>query len=303
MAIWFTLVALLIALAAVLWLMASSDKSTPGSQKRFDQALEKEDDDWLSHRRLRESRTLGSRAREAMERLPGTNMQEVRTLMAQAGMATPQARAMVYASLWLTPLIAMALGTVVGLSGRVPLPTALIMSLGCGFIAPRKLLRHLAAERQRTIREELPIMLNLMRLMFDAGLSLEHSLKAISEQGRLIAPHLAAEFAAVLKRIYNGQERGDALDEMARRLDVGELTETIAILKQATRHGGSIRESLLRYLRMMEERRLTELREAVGKLSAKMTVVMVVFMFPALMIFLAGPGMLALTKALAHTTR
>lgn len=301
MLIWSSLVALLIGLALVLWRLSITDHANPGSQKRFDQALDKGDEDWLSHRRLRTSPRLSTKAREAMERMPGTDMAEVQTLMGQAGLNSPQARAMVYASLWVTPLVAVVLGTAYGLSGRAPLLMAMVLSLGCGFIAPRKLLRHLAARRQRAIREELPIMLNLLRLMFDAGLSLEHSLKAISEQARPIAPHLADEFAAVLLRIYHGQERGDALDDMSRRLDVPELTETTAILKQATRHGGSIRDSLLRYLRLMEERHLTELREKVGKLSAKMTVVMVVFMFPALMIFLAGPGMLALTKALTRT--
>jgi len=40
------------------------------------------------------------------------------------------------------------------------------------------------------------------------------------------------------------------------------------------------------------------LREKVGKLSGKMTVVMVVFLFPALMIFVAGPGVMALAAAL-----
>jgi tight adherence protein C len=48
----------------------------------------------------------------------------------------------------------------------------------------------------------------------------------------------------------------------------------------------------------MEERQLSALREYVNVLSGKMSVVMMVFLFPALLIFLAGPGFIALAKGL-----
>src|SRR3989344_757135 len=114
---------------------------------------------------------------------------------------------------------------------------------------------------------------------------------------RSILRNLAEEFAWVLQRIQHGQERGDALEELARRLDVDELTETVSMLKQAARYGGNLRESLMRYVKMMEERRMTSLRDKVGKMSAKLSIVMMLFMFPALLLFLAGPGFLALINA------
>jgi tight adherence protein C len=89
------------------------------------------------------------------------------------------------------------------------------------------------------------------------------------------------------------------MDEMAKRNDVNELSETVAMLKQASRYGGNLRESLLRYLRLLEDRRMTDLKDKVGKLSANMSIVMMLFLFPALLIFLAGPGMIALKNALA----
>ncbi len=102
----------------------------------------------------------------------------------------------------------------------------------------------------------------------------------------------------MLQRIQHGQERGDALEDMARRLDVDELTATVSILKQAARYGGNLRDSLMRYIKLMEDRRMTELRDKVGKMSAKMSVVMMLFMFPALILFLAGPGFMAVVRTL-----
>jgi tight adherence protein C len=298
--IWTILAIMLIGLSFILFWMARQDATAPETEKRFSEALEgSTEDGWLNQRRWRSSNSLTSRFKRALEKTPGTDMQEVETLMRQASLVDEQTRSMVYASLWATPLLGVALAFLVATSNGGSVIQYGLFGFCIGFIVPRKALRWIAERRKEEIREEMPIVLNLMRLLFDAGLSLEHTLKAINEQGRQIAPNLADEFNGVLMRIQHGQDRGAALDEMARRLDVPELTETVAILKQAARYGGSLRESLLRYLRLMEDRRMTELRDKVGKMSAKMTVVMVTFMFPALMIFLAGPGFLALIRALS----
>jgi tight adherence protein C len=285
----------------ILFLITQQNQVDPETEKRFSEALEQpQDEGWLNQRKWRNANSLTARFRRLLERMPGTDMDEVETLIRQAAMSDDRTRSLIYASLWVSPLALTFLAVMAaGLYGQ-SVAQAFVLGFGLGFIAPRKLLRWLAERRKRAIREELPIVLNLMRLLFDAGLSLEHTLKAISEQAKQITPNLSSEFSWALVRIHHGQERGAALEEMAHRIDIPELSETVAILKQAARYGGSLRESLLRYLQLMEERRMTDLRENVGKLSAKMTVVMVVFMFPALMIVLAGPGMLSLLKAFSN---
>ena len=299
--IWIALAILLIGLAGVLWQLTRQDPAAPETEKRFNQALETpQDESWLNQRKWRKANSLTHRFKKALEQTPGSDMEEVETLIRQAALVSDSSRTMVYVSLWATPVSSALLGLLIASISGFSAVQFGFFGFSLGYIAPRKILRWAAERRKRAIREEMPIVLNLMRLLFDAGLSLEHTLKAISEQARQISPNLANEFAWVLMRIHHGQDRGAALEEMAQRIDVPELTETVAILKQAARYGGSLRESLLRYLKLMEDRRMTDLQEKVGKLSAKMTVVMMVFMFPALMIFLAGPGFMALGKALTQ---
>jgi tight adherence protein C len=162
----------------------------------------------------------------------------------------------------------------------------------------RRLLRWKAQKRRDAIRKEVIPFLHLLRMLFEAGLSMEHILQIIEQQGRDLIPNLVSELHLVIKRIQSGQDRADALVDMAAPLDVPELSDTIAMLKQVTRYGGNIRNSLEEYTTLVEQRQVSELREYVSKLSAKMTVVMILFLFPALMIFLAGPGFIGLTKAL-----
>ena len=101
-----------------------------------------------------------------------------------------------------------------------------------------------------------------------------------------------------LRHVDAGLDPADALSEMAAPLEVAELNDTVAILKQVSRHGGNIRETLVKFAQLMEDRQLSALREYVNVLSGKMSVVMMVFLFPALLIFLAGPGFMALAKGL-----
>ncbi len=298
MLIWWLLAAMLLALAWVLLTLTKDDSAVPEAEKRFNEVLEADDGNaWLQQRRLRGMANVTRRFRRLLERLPGSDMQEIELLIRQAALMDDAYRSRIYTSLWLAPVVLATLAAAIGAVKGWPLLQSAFGGLTLGYIAPRSVLRNLAERRRQAIREEMPVALNLMRLLFDAGLSLEHTLKAISEQGRQVTPNLADEFAWVLQRIQHGQERGDALEELARRLDVDELTETVSMLKQAARYGGNLRESLMRYVKMMEERRMTTLRDKVGKMSAKLSIVMMVFMFPALLLFLAGPGFLAMINA------
>jgi len=57
---------------------------------------------------------------------------------------------------------------------------------------------------------------------------------------------------------------------------------------------------LLALKQLLDDRRLTRLQEYISKMSAKMSVVMMVFLFPALLIVLGGPAFIGIARALSH---
>jgi tight adherence protein C len=286
--------------AALLFATSQRDRPPPGVHRRFAEAL-RGDGANVSHFFRFEKPDANTRLVRMLERFSSSEIEEMQRLLIQAGWGNQQTRFYFLIVGWLLPFLFAGAAAVYSIFegatfGKLLLHTVFVFALV--FIALRRFLRWRAAQRIATIRKEVPAFLHLLRMLFDAGLSFEHTLQVIQQQGQLLIPHLAGELGVVITRIQAGQERAEALAEMAEPLDIPELNDTIGMLKQVTRYGGNIRDSLTEYTKLVEERQVSELREYVSKLSAKMTIVMVLFLFPALMIFVAGPGFVGLARAL-----
>jgi tight adherence protein C len=292
--------ALSLAAGAGLLLVLIRQQESKDARQRFREVLDARGEPiWL----LPSGTEAGARRGDLLKRVVGGANEMTEVNLRRAGWTSSFRRTAYYTGAVLAPVFGMVIGAILGTAAGKPgagIFAYAFIGFGIGFFLPAKVLAAQAKRRQRRMSEEMLAVLHLLRMLFDAGLSLEHALRVISEQGRHLVPDLAGEFAVALARINNGQERGEALDEMAGPLDVPELDDTVAILKQVTRYGGSLRDSLARLATLIEERRMLGLREKVNKLSGKMSMVMMVFLFPALMLFLAGPGFLALTQALTR---
>ena len=227
--------------------------------------------------------------------------QEMRVLMVQAGIYNPEARVLLKSAMVLVPFVAalMAFVLILG-AGQLSLKAFSLMfiAFSLGVLLPRYALRCLASRRREAIIDEVPILVRMVSVLFEAGLSLEGALKMLRDEARGILPNLSVEIERMLARIAAGMDRVEALEQMARGLEIQEVTDAVAVLGHTATTGGSVRQSLARIADLIEDRNRTKLRERVGKLSAQMTVVMMLFLFPALFIFLAGPGFVAISGAL-----
>ncbi|HEU4707775.1 MAG TPA: type II secretion system F family protein [Methylophilaceae bacterium] len=300
MSIWWWLsCAFMIGMAIVLLLQAQTRKFPPQLMNRRFEAMLRQNG--LASETSERRKNAKAWLQQWLERFSESEFNEMQLLLVQAGWGKPQFRFYYLAAAWLLPLLIALLAAVYALikgSGAAHALLQMLFSFALLFVGIRQTLRWRAKTRQQAIRKELVTWLHLLRMLFEAGLSLEHALRVLVQQASDLIPNLAQELDATLKRIESGQERSEALMEMAAPLAVPELNDTIAMLKQATRYGGNLREPLVEYTQLIEQRQVSELREQVGKLSAKMTVVMVIFLFPALMIFVAGPGFMGLANAL-----
>jgi len=178
-----------------------------------------------------------------------------------------------------------------------PLVTPLF-ALGLGYLLPKRLLAITAQRRQKQIAVEISTFIPLLRILFESGLAVEQSLRVLSNEGKELLPVLSSELNLILTRVDSGLELGEELGKTAVMLSVDEFSDTCVILNQLIHQGGGAMKSLLSLKQLIDDRRLTRLQEYISKLSAKMSVVMMVFLFPALLIVLAGPGFTAISRAL-----
>lgn len=174
-----------------------------------------------------------------------------------------------------------------------------MFALGLGYLAPKRVLAAAAQRRQKQAVAEIGTFIPLLRILFESGMAVEQALRVLSNEGQRLLPVLSSELRVMLVRVDSGLELGDELNKAAAQLGVDEFSDTCVILNQLIHQGGGAMKSLLSLKQLLDDRRLTRLQEYISKLSGKMSVVMMVFLFPALLIVIAGPGFTAIGKALS----
>ena len=224
-------------------------------------------------------------------------------LLLQAGWRSASVRIAWYTFQTVLPLVMAGLVLAFWLLGPAEkklMYTALaaFVAAALSFLVPRWVLRNAASSRQNRIKREVPLFIHLLAMLFDAGLSTRQAFASLVRDSRGVLPELGREFEILLRQIEAGSDMSESLKNLGDLLAVSDLVSVLGVLRQVDRYGGEIRQPLMEVLSVLEERRTLDAREKVNLISGRMTVVMVLFFFPALMIFVAGPAFSSIIKAL-----
>lgn len=219
----------------------------------------------------------------------------------RAGFRTTQQRAMVYGFTRVFPVVVLVLAMGwLFFSGITQTNLLYAMAAAIiGILMPKRLIASRADARMKRIDDELSLFMQMLRILFDAGLAVEQTLRVIMLDGKKVLPEMAYELEAALRRAEQGLDLENELSFTANALQHVGYTDIMVVLRQMIKQGGSAKASLSKMIEIYDQKRMTDLQEKVGKLSAKMTVVMVLFFFPALLILLAGPGFISISKAMS----
>ncbi|ERO62609.1 type II secretion system F family protein [Pseudomonas piscis] len=227
---------------------------------------------------------------------------ETQTLLNRLGWRRANQRSLFAALQLATPLVVVCLTLFIQ---EVAYPNATnkwllpMLSAGAGYLLPKRALAYFAQRRQKHIALEISTFIPLLRILFESGMAVEQALRVLSTEAQKLLPELTHELRLILARVDSGLELGHELNQTAMLLAVDEFTDTCVILQQLILQGGGAMKSLQALKQLLDDRRLTRLQEYISKMSAKMSVVMMLFLFPALLIVLAGPGFTAIARAFA----
>ncbi|MDB5113765.1 MAG: type secretion system protein [Chloroflexi bacterium] len=189
-------------------------------------------------------------------------------------------------SLLVLTAVGFAVSTLMGLAGSMmfagPAGGGVL-----GYLIPSIWLSRKVKARQKEIRVALPNALDLLTISVEAGLGFDAAITRVTEKYHNA---LALEFTQVLNEARLGRPRLEALEDMARRNNVDELSNFIQAIVQSDQLGVGIAQVLRIQSEEMRRRRRQRAEEMGAKAALKMLFPMVGCIFPALFIVLLGPA-------------
>jgi tight adherence protein C len=174
----------------------------------------------------------------------------------------------------------------------------MLAALAFGVLLPKFALRSWAARLRQRVNAELPLLIDLLRLLQGVGFSMDQSLQTLGEKLRGAIPVLGREIQQANIAYMHGRTRQQSLRRLGESFGDEDLASLVQLMLQVHEHGGAVQEPLRQFSLRLREQRRASLKEKVGKLSVKMTVVMMLTLLPALMLVLSGPAIIALADAM-----
>ncbi|MGB6970393.1 MAG: type II secretion system F family protein [Methyloceanibacter sp.] len=153
-------------------------------------------------------------------------------------------------------------------------------------------------KRARKIRHHLPDALDLLDICVCSGMGLDMAWNVVAEEMRRVSTPLADEMALTNLEIHLGASRAAAMRHMGERTRAEEISSLVTVLVQSDKFGTSIVEALQAFADSMREERSLLAQESAEKAAVKLLFPMVLFIFPAVLIVLAGPAGIRLAEML-----
>ncbi len=206
---------------------------------------------------------------------------------------------------------ARALGALgAGLLGVLVLPkTPLVVLAGgalvltaLGYYAPALYVEARLDARRRALLRAFPDALDLLVSCVEAGLGVDAALRRVAEELATAAPDLARELQLVTHEVNAGVPRGEALRHLHDRTGIDDIGSLVNVLVQAERFGTSVGRALRTHAEHVRVRRMQRAEEAAARVSPKLTVLLILFVLPCLIVLLVGPAVMNVTRILVPAT-
>jgi tight adherence protein C len=178
------------------------------------------------------------------------------------------------------------------------LALALPLSLVIGLLLPDFIAKRLRRKYLKEVERALPDALDLMVICAEAGLALETTIERVSTEIGVASSAMATEFALCNSELRILADRRAALMNMAERTGIEQLRRLAVTLTQALKLGTPLVQALRSLSAEMRQDQLTRAEESAAKLPVLLTVPMIAFILPTLIIVTVGPAMIELWRVL-----
>jgi tight adherence protein C len=171
-----------------------------------------------------------------------------------------------------------------------------------GWRMPDIVLSRLAARRLVRLEQGMPDALDLLVFCAEAGLSLDQAIEQVAQDLRSSSPEVAGEFAAAAAEMRVLPDRTKALENLAQRAGLASLRSIVATLNQSIRFGTPLSESLRVLAAEMRAERLARYEERAARLPVLLSLPLMGFILPAMLIVVGTPLILRMVDFLQQAS-
>lgn len=159
-----------------------------------------------------------------------------------------------------------------------------------GVKAPELFISNTVANRQASMRRAFPDALDLMLICVEAGMSIEHAFRKVGQEIGVQSIPLAEEFALATAELSYLPDRRQAYVNLAMRTGIDSVKQISTVLIQAEKYGTPLGQALRITAQESRDMRMMEAEKKAAALPPKLTVPMIVFFLPVLMVVVLSPA-------------
>lgn len=158
-----------------------------------------------------------------------------------------------------------------------------------GYVGPSMYIDRRIATRKVEHRSGFPDFMDLLVVCADSGLSMEAALERVGRELGESYPSLTANIHITNLEVRAGRNLKEALERFAERLALEEARAFATLINQSIDLGSSITDALRVYSEDMRHKRLSRAEEKAYALPAKLSLPMMVCIFPVIFVVILLP--------------
>jgi tight adherence protein C len=167
-----------------------------------------------------------------------------------------------------------------------------------GYKGPDVFLQNKIGKRTLAIRKGLPDALDLLVICAEAGLTVDAAFNRVAKELGRAYPELGEEFALTAIELSFLNERKQAFDNFAWRVDLEAVRGVVTTMIQTERYGTPLASALRVLSAEFRNERMMRAEEKAARLPAIMTIPLILFILPVLFIVILGPAACSISDAL-----
>lgn len=144
----------------------------------------------------------------------------------------------------------------------------------------------LIKKRGKKLEKEAVYFFEILTLSLESGRNLYNSLEITASN---IDNELSDEFKYALNEVKYGKSLDIALENLRNRIPSDMIDNIILNIKESNMFGNSIIETLHNQIDFINEKRMMEIKEVIGKIPMKISIVSVIFYIPLILLLILGP--------------